>query len=220
MDFGFEQIEPMKGSCIDVLDALTLSILRPSPAYEAVVECGRMSLIECRLICQERLNEVSGDLAESIRSSVCFAEQFLLDCWQCIRRRATPLHILLLLPVNLQDHRHLIAEDRGRSEFRLPVELSFSLSMTFQWSHVSHLVLFFRSQPFSAHVSQKMHFHQSQAVETPICFGAFEPQGGTSNFSTWDLMVLMLWVFVIGYGHASRRINHSGAVSCILSYPH
>ena len=65
-----------------MLDALTfLSILRPSPAYEAVVtvECGRMSLIECRL-CQERLNEVSGDLAESVRSSVCFAEQFLLDC--------------------------------------------------------------------------------------------------------------------------------------------
>ena len=42
----------------------------------------------------------------------------------------------------------------------------------------------------------------------------------TSNFSTWDLMVLMLWVFVIGYGHASTRINHNGAVSCILNYPH
>ncbi len=70
-----------------------LIVLRPSPAYEAVVEC-RMSLkslIECPLICQERLKEVSGDLAESVRS-VCFAEQCLLDCSRCIRRRATSLH--------------------------------------------------------------------------------------------------------------------------------
>lgn len=138
-------IEPNRtNERILVLDALTfLSILRPSPAYEAVVmvECGRMSLIECRLICQERLNEVSGDLAESVRSSLCFAEHVGL---LTVHPKACDI---LTYPATFacksgQDHRRLIAEDRGARSS--DCQWSY-LSMTFQWSHVSHLVTWYFS---------------------------------------------------------------------------
>lgn len=99
----------------------------------------------------------------------------MLDCWQCIRRRATSLHILLLLPVNLgritdvlsQKIEALGVPTASGAIFQWP----FSEVMWVTWSLGTFLQI-------STHVSQKMilkrllnfklsvHFHhQPQAVE-------------------------------------------------------